>query len=143
MEKLTPTKFSQVREMKGTNGVFYKVGFQTREFGERWFNVSFNKDNPLQTGKTFELEVTPRKYTDKNGKEQTAYDCRFPSKEREINKALLRHEQEIGKLWTAIHELQNTRTTEVDIPVVQDEHLEFDESGAPIVTEPDLSDLPF
>lgn len=110
-EKLTPSKFSAVKEVSGTKDgrpySFKSVGFLTKEHGDtRWFNITFKEENPLKEGTTYELDVTERPYTGKDGQPKVAYNAKFPTKESEMSKAILRHEAEIGKLWSAIKELQ-------------------------------------
>lgn len=138
-EPLTPTKFSAVKTVSGTNAKgpysFQSVGFLTREYGDKkWYNFAFKGDCPLQEGKTYELEVKERPYKGKDGTDKVAYDAKFPNKETEMNKAIMRHEQEIGKIWAAIKELQPKYNFNVnaEIPIIDED-----------VPPPGDSDLPF
>lgn len=74
-EKLTPTKIGATKVQPYTNkktgqpDSFNKVGFQTREQGDRWYNLAFRGDVPIREGQTYTFDVKSREY---NGK--TYYD---------------------------------------------------------------------
>lgn len=100
MEKLTPVKFSQVKDISGTkNGKaysFHSIGFTTREYGDqKWYNLAFNNECPIKEGQTYDFEVTPRQYTGADGTLKTAYNVKLPS---ELDKLLMRHESDIADL---------------------------------------------
>ena len=108
MEKLTIVKLGEQKKKEGISKntgkpySFMSVGFTTSEYGqERWYNLSFNGQCPIAEGTSYELEVTSREY---NGK--TYWDARFPSKETELNKAVMRHESEIEALKKRVFSLE-------------------------------------
>lgn len=109
-EKLTPTRFSQVKNISGTkNGksyAFNSIGFQTREYGDRWFNFAFNGDNPLKEGETYELDIKERSYTDKEGKTKTAYDAKKPSPLADFAKTIMLLSVRVGALEKKLAELE-------------------------------------
>ena len=100
MEKLTPARFSQIRDISGTkNGKpysFHSVGFTTREYGDqKWYNISFDDHCPLKEGQSYDLKVTERTYLAKDNTQKIAYDVKLPN---ELDKLLMRHESEIESL---------------------------------------------
>ena len=143
MERLTPTKFSQVKEMNGANGPFKKVGFLTREHGDKkWFNISFNQENPLKEGQTYELEVKERGYTDKNGNPATSFDAKLPTKESEMSRAIFNLGVEMGKLRDRVTKLETTpklTPAQMDEPPSDYDQVNEELAGLPV----DDSSLPF
>ena len=111
---------------------YFRVGLQTREYGETWVNGFTSFDPAKWVNTEQELEITDGEY---NGKPQKSFT--LPNKETELNKAIMRHESEIGKLWDAIHTLQGKQ--KLDIPVIQEDELNKDLAGMSL---PD-SELPF
>lgn len=80
-EKLTVNRLGEVKHFSGSkNGKpysFFKVGFQTNEHGDQWYNFAYNQEpNPLIIGKTYDLEIKPREYQGK-----TYYDAYFPKRQ--------------------------------------------------------------
>lgn len=79
MEKLTPNKFGEEKLKSGTSQKtgkpysFKTIGFVSNEYPDRWYNINYNDSNPLELGKTHELEVKSREY---NGK--TYWDAKLP-----------------------------------------------------------------
>ena len=123
---LTPTKFSQVRnitgEKNGKSYAFNSIGFITREDGDKkWYNLAFNGECPLKEGVTYDLNVKERPYKDKDGNDKTAYDCKFPDKFDEMAKLLMNHEQRLGRLEAALKEIQNPRKAADNIPIINSE----------------------
>ena len=132
MEKLTPTKFSAVKAVSGTNDkgayAFNSIGFLTREHGDKkWFNLAFKGDNPLKEGTAYELEVTERPYKGKDGTDKVAYNVKFPSKESEMSKAIMRHELQLSKLEARIAKLEEGP----NIPVINEYNEYEDERPIP------------
>lgn len=139
MEKLTPTRFSQVKDISGSkNGksyAFHSVGFQTREYGDRWFNFAFNDQNPLKEGQTYELEVKERPYKDKDNNDKVAYDAKFPDKVGILQKQVGNIMLKISELELRVGELEKAKGP--NIPVIQDDN--FDQVNAELAgVEPDL-----
>lgn len=127
MENLTPTRFSTPKNITGTKDgkaySFFSIGFQTREHGDRWFNLAYNKDNPLKEGTTYEFEVKERPYTGKDGSPKVAYDAKIPTAESKMSQLLLKHEQRLLALEIEVKKLKEPKK----IPVIQ---------------EPDYADIP-
>jgi hypothetical protein len=79
MEKLTITRIGPVKEIPFTNkktgkpDSFKKVGIQTNEYGDRWMDVAFRGEVPVEVGKSYEFTIKEREY---NGK--TYYDAELP-----------------------------------------------------------------
>lgn len=87
MQKLTINRLGPVRNKSGVSQKtgkpysFNEVGFQTNEYGDRWFSFSFNGATPpIVVGQSYEMEVTERNYNGKNGP-AVAYSARFPKKQ--------------------------------------------------------------
>lgn len=123
MEKLTPVKFSQVRDITGTkNGKaysFHSVGFTTREYGDqKWYNIAFNDKCPLVEGRTYDVQVTERPYLAKDNSQKIAYDVKLPS---ELDKLLMSLEQRLGRLETAFKEFQVQKKEVPEIPIINGE----------------------
>lgn len=84
MEKLTITRVAPVKEISFTNkktgkpDSFKKVGIQTNEYGERWLDVAFRGNVPVEVGKSYDFEVKEREYTARDGKLKKAYDAELP-----------------------------------------------------------------
>lgn len=99
MEKLTITRLGEPKTINFTDKKtgqpksFQKVGFQTQEYGERWFDFAFDTTHSLKVGETYEMETKSREY---NGK--TYYDAKFPKKNG-------------GSSSEVMHELQVMQTT--------------------------------
>lgn len=103
-EPLTPTKFSTVKVVSGSNAKgaysFNSVGFLTREHGDKkWFNFAFNGENPLKEGQTYELDVKQRPYTDKkDGSTKIAYDAKKPNAMADFAKTIMALSLRVSKL---------------------------------------------
>lgn len=85
MEKLAISRLGQVKNISGSkNGKSYsfnKIGFQSNEHGEQWYDFTFNGDSHgLEVGKQYDFEIEERHYTTKEGEERTAFNARFPKK---------------------------------------------------------------
>jgi hypothetical protein len=82
-ETITIARIGQEKVIEYTNkktgkpDSFKKVGVQTNEYGERWFDITFRGECPVKVGQTCEGEVSEREY---NGK--TYYDFKLPKEER-------------------------------------------------------------
>lgn len=82
MEKLTIVRIGEIKTVQYTNkrtgkpDSFQKVGFQTREYPDRWFDLIFRGIPPITEGQSYEFELTSREY---NGK--TYWDAKLPNKE--------------------------------------------------------------
>lgn len=107
-EKLTPIRFGQVKTIQGTNGPFNSVGFQTKEYGDRWFNFAFNLngENPLKEGQTYDLDIKERPYKDKNGDSKIAYDTKKPNAMADMAKTLMSLSVRLWKLEERVTALE-------------------------------------
>jgi hypothetical protein len=82
MEKLTIKRLGQEKTINFTNkkngqpDSFKKIGFQTNEKGDQWYDFSFRKEHGLEVGKAYDFEISSKEY---NGK--TYYDAKFPKKD--------------------------------------------------------------
>lgn len=85
MEKLTIAKLGEEKvinyQNKRTNrpDSFNKVGFQSNEHPQQWYDFTYRGACPLVVGNQYEFEVTPREY---NGK--TYYDAKLPRTEKSM-----------------------------------------------------------
>lgn len=109
-DKLTPTRFAQVKTISGSkNGrgySFNSVGFQCREFGDRWFNFAFNGENPLREGQTVELDIKERTYKDKDGNDKIAYDAKRPNPMADFAKTIMALLVRVGNLERRVESLE-------------------------------------
>ena len=84
MEKLTINRVGPEKVIEYTNkktgkpDSFKKVGVQTNEYGERWFDVTFRGDVPVKVGQSYEFEISEREYTKKDGSIGKSYDAKLP-----------------------------------------------------------------
>lgn len=77
--QLTITRISAPKTVNYTNkktgnpDSFKKVGFQTQEFGDRWYDLAFRNTVPFKVGDKVELEIKERTWEGK-----TYYDAFIP-----------------------------------------------------------------
>lgn len=83
METLTISRVGEPKTINYTNkktgrpDSFQKVGFQTNEYGTRWYDVAFRGNVPVQVGQSYEFETSEREY---NGK--TYYEAKLPKEQK-------------------------------------------------------------
>lgn len=82
MEKVTLTRIAVTDKRKdgtileGKYGKFYRVGIQTKEYGEEWINGFSNTSVEWAEGDVMELDISKEEW---NGKEQLKF--KLPKKE--------------------------------------------------------------
>lgn len=83
MEKLTISRIGQEKVVNYTNkktgqpDSFKKIGIQTNEYGDRWFDVTYRNEVPVKVGQSYDFEISSREY---NGK--TYYEAKLPREGR-------------------------------------------------------------
>lgn len=97
MEKLTIARIGQEKVIEFTNkktgksDSFKKVGFLTNEYGERWMDLAFRGQVPIEVGKQYDFEIKSREW---NGK--TYYDAELPRENRRAGGGGISEEQWVG-----------------------------------------------
>jgi hypothetical protein len=113
MEKLTVSRIGEVKTINYTSkktgkpDSFNKVGFLTSEYGDRWFDVTFRGNVPIEIGNSYNFEIKSREY---NGK--TYWDAELPRAAKgggmsDADKSLL--DQAAKNSYAALIEIQTTK----------------------------------
>ena len=158
MEKLTINRVGPEKVIEYTNkktgqpDSFKKVGVQTNEYGERWFDVTFRGDVPVKVGQSYEFEISEREYTKKDGSIGKSYDAKLPKPGSVDFTRLATLENKVTTLTLRIDRLVNLLIEKGIVPApkviipgttveypkeeIRAEEVTFD--GAPEITEDDL-----
>jgi len=124
MTKLTITRLGEPKEIgyvdkkDGIKKYFKKVGFQTQEYGDRWFDFAFRGEHGLTVGTSKEFEMSERQY---NGK--TYYDAKLPRQSKgglseDDKEILLNIQTGIALLRNDIQALRNDIVSREEEPPV-------------------------
>jgi phage FluMu protein gp41 len=107
MEKLTIKRLGQEKTINFTNkktgqpDSFKKIGFQTQEQGDRWYDFAFRTQHGLEVGKSYDFQVTTREYNGKN-----YYDAQFPKKQDMALSEVAGLKMTVSKLNFKVEELE-------------------------------------
>jgi len=88
MEKITISRIGIEKTIEYTNkktgkpDSFKKVGVQTNEYGERWFDITYRGEVPVKVGQSVDVEISEREYVGKDGVTRKAYDAKLPQEKR-------------------------------------------------------------
>lgn len=83
MEKITISRIgiektiNYVNKKTGKPDSFKKIGVQTNEYGDRWYDITFRGEVPVKVGQSYEVETSEREYDGK-----TYYDAKLPQERR-------------------------------------------------------------
>lgn len=108
MEKITITRISPEKTVEymnkktGKPDSFQKVGVLTNEHGEKWFDITFRGECPVQVGQSYDVELTERQYQTKAGETKTAYGAELPRTARTNIGGGMSSEQ-FQKLYTEVY----------------------------------------
>lgn len=119
MEKITITGVWRNDRTSKDGKPYVGLSVKTREYGDKYlssFGAAWNQS--LKVGDEIEVEVTKKPGVDKKTGATVEYlNFSKPDPTTELSKAVMRHEQEIGKLWAAVKSLTDS-PAQIDEPPI-------------------------